>query len=125
MLKEPLILAGCICLGGLAFGYAGEPVGGDFGELWHYQDAVEKMENGLWGENAPEKQFGNGRTNVVIADIKGPGIITMIHFALPEAGDSLDRSAILRIYWDGEKEPSVEVPLVDFFLRRERVLPAG
>jgi D-arabinan exo alpha-(1,3)/(1,5)-arabinofuranosidase (non-reducing end) len=114
MIQRLLILAGCVCLSRLALGDSGEPIGGSFGELWHSQDAVVKMDNGLWGENAPDKQFGNGRTNVVIADIKGPGIITMIHFALPEAGH-LDRSAILRMYWDGETNPSVEVPLVDFF----------
>jgi hypothetical protein len=110
-----LVLAGCLGLSGLAFGETSQAVAGDFGELWRYQNAVVKMENGLWGENAAQRQFGKGRTKVVIAEIKGPGIITMIHFALPESGDSLDRSAILRIYWDGEKEPSVEAPLVEFF----------
>ena len=93
----------------------GEVGSGAFDGLWRYKDEPVKMENGLWVENPPERQFGNGRTNVVIADMDGPGVITMIHFALPAAGDVLDRSAILRIYWDGEKEPSVEVPLVEFF----------
>jgi hypothetical protein len=110
-----LVLAGYLGLSGRVFGEPALPVTGDFGELWRYQDAVVKMENGLWGENAAQRQFGKGRTKVVIAEIKGPGIITMLHFALPEAGDTLDRSAILRIYWDGEKAPSVEVPLVEFF----------
>lgn len=121
-LKKLAVLAGCFCLSGLVSAKTDEPGGGDFRDLWHSQDAVVKMENGLWGENDPEKQFGNGRTNVVIADIKGPGIITMIHFALPEAG-LLDRSAILRMYWDGEKDPSVEVPLVEFFCDANGSLP--
>jgi hypothetical protein len=123
MIKKLLILTGCIGLSGLAFAGTDDPSAGNFGELWHYQDAVVKMENGLWGENAADRQFGKGRTNVVIADIKGPGVITMIHFALPEAGDNLDRSAILRIYWDGEKEPSVEVPLVEFFCDANGTFP--
>jgi hypothetical protein len=38
----------------------------------------------------------------------------MIHFALP-AKRTLNRDLLLRIYWDGETSPSVEVPLVDFF----------
>jgi hypothetical protein len=116
-LKTLLLLAGfgSVCLNGLAAGGTTELGPADLGDLWHYQDAVVKMENGLWGENAPDRQFGKGRTKVVIANIEGPGIITMIHFALPEAGDSLDRAAILRIFWDGEEKPSVEAPLVEFF----------
>ena len=107
MMKKILILAGCLGLNGLAFGGTSGSLAGNFGELWQYQDAVVKMENGLWSENAPDRQFGNGRTNVVIVDIKGPGIITMIHFAFPLASGTLDRSAILRMYWDGETNPSV------------------
>jgi hypothetical protein len=79
------------------------------------QGGATKMENALWGENAPERIFGKGRRKVVVADIQdGPGVITMMHFAFPEAG-ALDRSLILRIWWDGEAHPSVEAPLTDFF----------
>jgi hypothetical protein len=47
-----------------------------------------------------------------LADIKGPGNITHIWITVdPKAY----RDCILRIYWDGEKTPSVEVPLGDFF----------
>ncbi|MCL5269947.1 MAG: DUF2961 domain-containing protein [bacterium] len=72
------------------------------------------MENGLWGECPPERKFDGTTDRVVIAELKGPAVITMIHFALPAAG-KLDRSTLLRIYWDGEASPSVEAPLVDFF----------
>jgi hypothetical protein len=71
------------------------------------------MENGLWVETPLERQFNSSKT-VVLADIKGPAKITMIHFALPMAM-KLNRDVLLRIYWDGEKNPSVECPLVDFF----------
>ncbi len=82
--------------------------------LYHLWDGQTKQVNALWGENPIERQFGNGRTKVVIADLKGPGVITMIHFALP-AAMKLNRDCIFRIYWDGEKSPSVQSPLVDFF----------
>lgn len=114
-LKHLSVWMGIIGLSGSAFGETGALEPGNLSDLWHSDGAVVKMENGLWGENAPDRQFGKGRTKVVIADIHGPGVITMLHFALPESGDNLDRAAILRIYWDGEKEPSVEVPLVEFF----------
>ncbi len=47
----------------------------------------------------------------VMADVKGEGAIQQIW--LTPAGTW--RFAILRIYWDGEAEPSVECPVGDFF----------
>jgi len=47
----------------------------------------------------------------VMADVKGMGAIQQIW--LTPAGNW--RFAILRIYWDGETEPSVECPVGDFF----------
>jgi hypothetical protein len=77
-----------------------------------------KAINALWVENSPSLQFKT-TTNVVVADLKGPAEITMIHFAYPgrhaPGTQSVDRSVRLRIFWDGEKTPSVDCPLVDFF----------
>lgn len=72
-----------------------------------------KMENALWHENPLSAQFVSSKT-VIVADLKGPGVVTMIHFALPSAG-KLNRDVLLQMYWDGESSPSVNVPLVDFF----------
>jgi hypothetical protein len=49
---------------------------------------------------------------VVLADIAGPGCINQFWITsdLP-----LYRQLVLRMYWDGETEASVEVPLGDFF----------
>jgi hypothetical protein len=47
----------------------------------------------------------------VLAEIKGPGAIQQIW--MTPSGKW--RFSILRFYWDGEKEPSVEVPVGDFF----------
>ncbi len=49
---------------------------------------------------------------VVLADMKGPGQIDHIWLTVTE---KVYRQAILRIYWDGEKTPSVESPVGDFF----------
>jgi hypothetical protein len=46
-----------------------------------------------------------------LAEIRGPGAIQ--HIWMTPKGTW--RFAILRMYWDGESEPSVEVPLGDFF----------
>ena len=71
------------------------------------------MQNALWIENDLGKRFDSAK-RVVVAEIAGPATITMIHFAMP-GHFSLNRDVLLRMYWDGEKEPSVDCPLVDFF----------
>jgi len=100
-----------LCGAAIAFAL---PVLGSPDPLFHLSDGQTKQVNGMWGENPPEMQIGHGHSKVVIADLKGPGVITMIHFALP-AKMSITRDVVLRIWWDGEKEPSVEAPLCDFF----------
>jgi len=49
---------------------------------------------------------------VSLADIRGPGVIQHIWITVRETAY---RACILRMYWDDEKTPSVEVPLGDFF----------
>jgi len=51
-------------------------------------------------------------TTTTLADISGPGIIQHIWITVdPRAY----RDTVLRFYWDDEVEPSIEVPLGDFF----------
>ena len=50
-------------------------------------------------------------TTYTLAQMEGPGIIQQIW--MTPTGNW--RFAILRFYWDGEKSPSVEVPVGDFF----------
>lgn len=56
---------------------------------------------------------------VTLADIDAPGQITHIWLTVDEKTTDADcfilRDLILRMYWDGETEPSVECPLGDFF----------
>lgn len=51
----------------------------------------------------------------VIADIKGAGCITHIWVTIACEDRHYLRKILLRMYWDGEKDPSVEVPIGDFF----------
>jgi hypothetical protein len=50
----------------------------------------------------------------VLADIQGPGAIHHIWVTIA-AEPFYGRKLILRMYWDGEKNPSVEAPIGDFF----------
>lgn len=60
---------------------------------------------------SPSVNIAPGQT-LTVADIDGPGAIQ--HIWLTCFPDSW-RHLILRMYWDGESEPSAETPLGDFF----------
>lgn len=60
---------------------------------------------------SPSIMIGKKET-VVLADIKGPGVIQ--HIWMTCFPDNW-RSLVIRMYWDEEKVPSVEVPYGDFF----------
>lgn len=104
---------------GLAWS-GGSAVGGDFSGLSKLVPGRVAADNALWIETPKDRQFKNSK-EVVVADLRGPGVITMIHFAMPHMSIAdhenytLGRELVLRAYWDGETEPSVDVPMVDFF----------
>ena len=54
----------------------------------------------------------SGGEEKVLADISGSGVITHLWMTAPP---EFNRNAVLRMYWDGEDRPSVEVPYGDFF----------
>ena len=91
----------------------------DLPDLARLTPGRTKAENALWIENPLTSQFRTSK-RVVVAQINGPAMITMMHFAYGESAVSaahkrLNRDLLLRIYWDGEAAPSVDCPLVDFF----------
>jgi Protein of unknown function (DUF2961) len=73
--------------------------------------AAASRELGVGWKVSPAFALGAGET-IPLASIEGPGVIRHIWMTCaPETW----RSVILRISWDGEDSPSVEVPLGDFF----------
>jgi len=81
--------------GGMATGGTGANAARELGQGWKV---------------SPSVRIKAGQT-FVMADIEGPGAIQ--HIWMTPTGDN--RANILRIYWDGEKNPSVECPAGDFF----------
>jgi hypothetical protein len=65
---------------------------------------------------SPAREILAGKA-LEIVDVDGPAVVKHIWMtpAFRPPSSSTWRSLILRIYWDGEREPSVEVPLGDFF----------
>ncbi len=90
-------------------------------------DKLAVLKNGVKSRRVSsfDKTGGNGDCRwvkqgetVVLADIKGAGIIRHIWFTHDDqnANDpNLRRNMILRMYWDNEEKPSVECPFGDFF----------
>ncbi len=55
---------------------------------------------------------------VTLAEMAGPGVVQHIWITVKDSGPrgcTVLRDLVLRFYWDGESDPSVEVPLGDFF----------
>jgi hypothetical protein len=70
----------------------------------------------------PDWRNGNGDSRPIppgdtltLADVQGPGEITHIWFTINDRERGYPRLLVLRMYWDGEKTPSVECPVGDFF----------
>ncbi len=66
------------------------------------------------GANNDRINIPEGKT-AVITDINGPGLINRIWFTVDSRDPFFLRRILIRMYWDNEKNPSVEVPMGDFF----------
>ncbi|WP_138379568.1 glycoside hydrolase family 172 protein [Luteithermobacter gelatinilyticus] len=64
-------------------------------------------------KGSPARHLDPGES-LILADIEGPGIIRHIWLTThPKL--ALLRGVLLRFYWDGQKHPSIEAPIGDFF----------
>ncbi len=70
-------------------------------------------------KGAPSRIVKPGET-VVLCDVEGPGTIRHIWVTVPPARPEVMRAISLAVYYDDAAEPSVHVPLLDFF-----ALPLG
>src|SRR5574339_268314 len=81
--------------GGMATEGTGKNASRDLGQGWKVSPSVRIK----------------GKTIFTLCDMEGPGAVQ--HIWMTPTGNW--RWSILRIYWDDEKEPSVECPVGDFF----------
>jgi hypothetical protein len=90
--------------------YTGEPGKGGMATLENGSARSAARDLGQGWKVNPSVTIEPGQT-FTIADINGPGAIQ--HVWMTPTGNW--RFSILRFYWDDETEPSVEVPVGDFF----------
>jgi hypothetical protein len=66
------------------------------------------------GGNDDRLHIEPGQT-VTIAEHRGAGIVTHIWVTIQCQSENYLRKAVMRAWWDGEVEPSIEAPIGDFF----------
>jgi hypothetical protein len=64
--------------------------------------------------NDDSKRIMPGET-LVMANLQGPGMVTHLWVTVADSEYAWPRLLRLRVYYDGEKTPSVDAPLGDFF----------
>ncbi|MGH9456868.1 MAG: DUF2961 domain-containing protein [Thermoanaerobaculia bacterium] len=93
--------------------HSGGPLGDLYraraGGLAHYSSADPT------GGNNDRRPIAPGET-LVLVDHEGPGVVRRWWITIaPRDNVEILRQLIVRCWWDGEEEPSVEVPVADFF----------
>ena len=71
-------------------------------------------DNRFRGSNDDSKRIMPGET-FVMANLEGPGVVSHIWITVADNEYAWPRLVRLRVYYDGKKTPSVDVPLGDFF----------
>jgi hypothetical protein len=106
------MVAVLVCLSAFAAGQESGSLRG----LADLSDAVSRRASSAdrSGGNADWVEV-KAKSTVTLADIKGAGSIRHIWFTINSPSPFHLRELVLRMYWDGEIEPSVEVPIGDFF----------
>lgn len=66
------------------------------------------------GANNDRINIHAGQTATLL-EVDGPGLISRIWFTIDSRDPHFLRRILLRMYWDEEENPSVEVPVGDFF----------
>lgn len=89
-----------------------DPLG--LARLKNYSAARVSSENRYVFSNDDSKRIMPGET-LVMANLKGPGMVTHIWITIADNEYAWPRLLRLRIYYDGQKTPSVDAPLGDFF----------
>ena len=110
----PTVLVLAIVAGAVAYG-SGIGALGNLAELQPGRTMRASSSDPNWHNgNGDARPIPPGET-LVIADLEGPGEIRHIWNTIAAQERGYSRLVVLRMYWDGEDNPSVECPIGDFF----------
>ena len=118
-ISHRIVQLGLVLAGSVFIAEAGAEVlsGGMLGDLYRAREGgiAHYSSADLSGGNADYRPIEPGDT-LVLVDHQGAGIVRRWWTTVSPRGDAeVLRNLIVRCYWDGENNPSVEVPLGDFF----------
>jgi len=101
-----------VCAG--AFAVTGNPLEG-LAELKHGESQRASSCDANWHNgNGDARPIAPGAT-LLVAELEGPGVITHFWNTIAAQERGYSKLLVLRMYWDGEENPSVECPIGDFF----------
>jgi len=86
----------------------------DLPRLKNFSAHRVSSDNPFVKSNDDSKRIFPGET-FVMADLRGPGVVSHIWITVADNEFAWPRLVRLRVYYDGKKTPSVDVPLGDFF----------
>jgi hypothetical protein len=86
----------------------------EFARLKSY-GAYRSSSNNLYVDSNDDSKHPIPGETVVLADLQGPGIVNHIWITIADSEYAWPRLLRVRVYYDGHKTPSVDVPLGDFF----------
>jgi hypothetical protein len=79
-------------------------------------DLETRFANSGWNvDRYKELPSLDANKSMLVADLKGPGIIRHMHFTRHQPKELAARGVVLEIWFDDAKEPAVQCPLADFF----------
>ena len=86
------------------------------GVLHYLKDSksIQVSSRGISEENNGEISISAGK-EITIFHVDGPAVINHISFRVKSSDPYFLRRILLKMYWDNEENPSVEVPFGDFF----------
>jgi hypothetical protein len=93
-------------------------VAGDLRSLPVLRDGVKHQRISSYDRTGGNRDFLSDikpGTTATLAKIDGAGTVTHIWVTIASAERYHLRRIVLRAWWDGEKEPSIEAPIGDFF----------
>jgi hypothetical protein len=118
MLKNAFILSLLILTAAGAAVFAQSPSGNPLAgleQLKNYESERASSSALDWKNNNGDcRPIAPGAT-LTLAELEGPGTIAHFWCTISHPAKYYSRLLTLRMYWDGEKNPSVECPIGDFF----------
>lgn len=111
-----LLVSGIACAPAFAEAMAGKGPLDDLPTLKNFKAERNSSADPNWQNgNGDARPIAPGAT-LTLAELTGPGRIAHVWFTIADSEPSYGKKLVLRMYWEGEKSPSVESPINDFFV---------